>query len=163
MPMASFYTPWKHKKTFGFLMFLGGIERDQWHENGLMYVWYFHIIIGSKLVKTRWLRSGKLPPCHQITLNAKETTIDMPVSPSAFNSQLRWNQPPLFDQSQSGSAPLITPWPALVVLLHKKVWIYYIIFLIKNISPYSVRMWENTDHKNSEHGHFSRSVGFVIP
>ena len=93
MPMASFYTPWKHKKTFGFLMFLGGIERDQWHENGLMYVWYFHIIIGSKLVKTRWLRSGKLPPCHQITLNAKETTIDMPVSPSGFNSQLRWNQP----------------------------------------------------------------------
>ena len=24
--------------------------------------------------------------------------------------------------------------------------------------PYSVRMWENTDQKNSEYGHFSRSV-----
>ena len=26
------------------------------------------------------------------------------------------------------------------------------------ISPHSVRMWENTDQKNSEHGHFLRSV-----
>ena len=24
--------------------------------------------------------------------------------------------------------------------------------------PYSVQMWENTDQKNSEYGHFSRSV-----
>ena len=24
--------------------------------------------------------------------------------------------------------------------------------------PYSVGMWENTDQKNSEHGHFLRSV-----
>ena len=30
--MVSFYTPWKHKKTSGFRMFLGGIEKDQWHE-----------------------------------------------------------------------------------------------------------------------------------
>ena len=29
---------------------------------------------------------------------------------------------------------------------------------IRSISPYSVRMRENTDHKNSEYGHFSRSV-----
>ena len=28
---------------------------------------------------------------------------------------------------------------------------------IRSISPYSVRMQENTDHKNSEYGHFSRS------
>ena len=26
--------------------------------------------------------------------------------------------------------------------------------------PHSVRMWENTDQKNSEYGHFSRSVYF---
>ena len=25
---------------------------------------------------------------------------------------------------------------------------------IRSISPYSVRMWENTDQKNSEYGHF---------
>ena len=29
---------------------------------------------------------------------------------------------------------------------------------IRTISPYSVRMWENTDQKNSEYEHFSRSV-----
>ena len=29
---------------------------------------------------------------------------------------------------------------------------------IRNISPYSVRMRENTDEKNSEHGHFPRSA-----
>ena len=30
--------------------------------------------------------------------------------------------------------------------------------LIRNISPYSVQMRENTDEKNSEYGHFPRSV-----
>ena len=28
---------------------------------------------------------------------------------------------------------------------------------IRTIFPYSVRMWENTDQKNSEYGHFLRS------
>ena len=28
---------------------------------------------------------------------------------------------------------------------------------IRSISPYSLRMWENTDQKNSEYGHFLRS------
>ena len=32
MPLVPFDTPKKHQKTTGFLMFLGGIERDQWHE-----------------------------------------------------------------------------------------------------------------------------------
>ena len=30
--------------------------------------------------------------------------------------------------------------------------------LIQSISPYSVRMQENPDQKNSEYGHFSRSA-----
>ena len=34
MPLISFYTPRK-QKIRGFLMFSGGIERDQWHEMGL--------------------------------------------------------------------------------------------------------------------------------
>ena len=34
MPLISFYIPWKHYKTFGFSLFSGGIERDQWHEMG---------------------------------------------------------------------------------------------------------------------------------
>ena len=29
IPPVSFYNPWKHKKTSGFLMFPGGIERHQ--------------------------------------------------------------------------------------------------------------------------------------
>ena len=29
---VDFYTPWKHQKTTGFLMLLGGVERDYWHE-----------------------------------------------------------------------------------------------------------------------------------
>ena len=28
MSLVSFFTPWKYKKTFGFLIFLGSIERD---------------------------------------------------------------------------------------------------------------------------------------
>ena len=34
MPLVSFDTTWKHLKPFGFLIFSGGIERDQWHEMG---------------------------------------------------------------------------------------------------------------------------------
>ena len=32
--VSLFLSPWKHKKTRGFLMFSGGIERGQWHEMG---------------------------------------------------------------------------------------------------------------------------------
>ena len=32
---------------------------------------------------------------------------------------------------------------------------------IRSISPYSGRMWENTDQNNSEYGHFSRSNSFI--
>ena len=31
MPLVSFYAPGKHQKTYGFLRFSGGIERNQWH------------------------------------------------------------------------------------------------------------------------------------
>ena len=31
---------------------------------------------------------------------------------------------------------------------------------IRSISPYSVQMWENTDYKKSEHGHFWRRDTF---
>ena len=35
MPLVSFFTPRKQQITRGFLMFLGGIEKKQWHEMGL--------------------------------------------------------------------------------------------------------------------------------
>ena len=35
-PLISFYTPWKHQKTRGFLIFSGGIKRDRQHKNGSM-------------------------------------------------------------------------------------------------------------------------------
>ena len=34
IPLVSFYTPLKHEKTSGFLMFSGGVERNQLHEMG---------------------------------------------------------------------------------------------------------------------------------
>ena len=33
--MFPFYTPWKHQKTKGFLLFSGGIKWDHWPEIGL--------------------------------------------------------------------------------------------------------------------------------
>ena len=33
-PMFHFYTPWKHQKTGGFLMFSGGIEMEHWLKMG---------------------------------------------------------------------------------------------------------------------------------
>ena len=32
MSLIAFDTPWKHQKTYGFLMFPEGIKRDQEHE-----------------------------------------------------------------------------------------------------------------------------------
>ena len=32
IPLVSFNTSWKHQKISGFIMFSGGIERNQWHE-----------------------------------------------------------------------------------------------------------------------------------
>ena len=37
MPLVSFDTPWKHQKTFRFLIFSGGIERGQWHDMGYLF------------------------------------------------------------------------------------------------------------------------------
>ena len=34
MPLISFYAPRKHQKTRVFLVFSGGIARNQWHEMG---------------------------------------------------------------------------------------------------------------------------------
>ena len=33
---------------------------------------------------------------------------------------------------------------------------------VKSVSPFSVRMRENTDQKNSEYGHFPRSVKYMV-
>ena len=37
---SSCHIPWKHQKTRGFLIFLGGIERYQWHEVGSLFLRY---------------------------------------------------------------------------------------------------------------------------
>ena len=34
IPLVSFYTPWKHQRTSGLLMFSGCIEKNQRHEMG---------------------------------------------------------------------------------------------------------------------------------
>ena len=40
--MFHFYTPWKHQKTSGFLMFSGGIEVEQWLKMGYL-IWFLSI------------------------------------------------------------------------------------------------------------------------
>ena len=51
--MFQFYTPWKHQKTRGFLMFPGGYKKRPWHENGLSTV---HKIKRKSLENTcRWV------------------------------------------------------------------------------------------------------------
>ena len=37
MPLVSSCTSWKYQKTSAFLMFSGGVERDQWHEMGYFF------------------------------------------------------------------------------------------------------------------------------
>ena len=43
MPLVSYYMPWKHEKTFGFFMFSGGVERNQWHEIGWKCYFFWNI------------------------------------------------------------------------------------------------------------------------
>ena len=47
------------------------------------------------------------------------------------------------------------PYSKFLWSVFSRIWIEY--GEILRISPYSVRMRENTNHKNSEYGHFSRS------
>ena len=54
MPMIYFYTPWKHQKTIGFLMFSGGIERQvTWTE----FTWEIELLY----FKTSVEMYGKIP------------------------------------------------------------------------------------------------------
>ena len=59
------------------------------------------------------------------------------------------------------------------MLLLRLAVIFFILFLFDKgfvkiarirsfIAPYSVRMWENVDQKNSEYGHFSRSEAVLL-
>ena len=43
--MLPFYTPWKDQKTSGFLIFSGGIERNNWPEMGKKLVWLQILLI----------------------------------------------------------------------------------------------------------------------
>ena len=38
IPLFPFCTPWKYQKTRGFLIFSGGVEREQWYEIGYCLV-----------------------------------------------------------------------------------------------------------------------------
>ena len=47
MRLVSFYTPWKHQKTKGFLMFSGGLERDRgmkWVKQTVSYEKYSSVL-----------------------------------------------------------------------------------------------------------------------
>ena len=44
--LASFYNPWKHQTTIGFLIISEGIESDQWHEMGYIIHIQKHLIVG---------------------------------------------------------------------------------------------------------------------
>ena len=59
-------TSWKHQKTRGFLMFSGGIKRDEWHEMDQISERYFSIFaqyrfyfVNTNLPKTFWKLSHK--------------------------------------------------------------------------------------------------------
>ena len=51
--LVSFYTSWKHQKTFSFLMFSRGIERDQWHEMVNREMWRY--LCSELFVEKIWI------------------------------------------------------------------------------------------------------------
>ena len=59
MPLVSFYTPWKHQKTRGFLMLSGGVERDHWYEMGYTVILRIKFLIELRqiLVLVAWIRN----------------------------------------------------------------------------------------------------------
>ena len=48
--LVSFYTPWKHQKTYAILMFSRSLERDQWHEMG-QQEFYFSFLVTLRSTK----------------------------------------------------------------------------------------------------------------
>ena len=69
--------------------------------------------------------------------------------------------PPIFDSPESTCLLLHKqrPHSELFWSVFSRIWTEY--GEIGSISPYSVRMRENTGHNNSEYKHFSRSVLFL--
>ena len=62
MPLVSFYTQWKYHKT---LIILGGIERDQWHYNGLLLLF---IIIALYLTSVKLQVNDKASAAYKSSL-----------------------------------------------------------------------------------------------
>lgn len=63
MALISFYTPWK-QKTRGFVMFLGAIQRDWWHEMVLCVIPMVHTYFqchSSLLILLQWVDTFQLP------------------------------------------------------------------------------------------------------
>ena len=55
-PLVSFYTPWKHQKTRGFLIFSGGYRKRAVVRNGLIRPpWHFHTLQSNVRKKWSWL------------------------------------------------------------------------------------------------------------
>ena len=55
MTMVSFYTPWKHLTTSGFLMYSGGTERDQLNHLTNMAQLYYVSMFDTCLYINNWL------------------------------------------------------------------------------------------------------------
>ena len=53
-------------------------------------------------------------------------------------------------------------WITQLLTLREKCPYSGFVCILLPISPYSVQMRENTDQKNSEHGHFSRSLSYTF-
>ena len=76
MWLMSFYTPWKYQKTFGFLMFSRGLQREQWFEMDkwvktlCLWIKIFYLIkIFYQYAPKQWIgkkkKSWKIPKISQ--------------------------------------------------------------------------------------------------
>ena len=74
--LISFDTLWKHQKTRGFLVFSGGIKRDQWHEtwNGWNMKSDYYNPIFSKLTEAVGLRRYVKNVFLEISQNPQKNT-----------------------------------------------------------------------------------------
>ena len=48
MPLVSFYTPWKHHKASGFMIFSESAERDTRHEMELVFFGFRQILVVTR-------------------------------------------------------------------------------------------------------------------
>ena len=96
--LVSFYSPWKYQKTWRFLVFPGGIERDQCHKMD-----YKNSIVCSNFMETSWNYWTAVHICY-VRMTASQIMVEFLVPISCYLEEASF-VPKLYQKVQIRISP----------------------------------------------------------